>query len=39
MVIAVVAGMMFMMKVSAKENNSNKTLQDNGHDNKDDDNS
>ena len=33
MVIAVVVGMAFMMKVSAKENNSNTTLRDNGDDN------
>jgi len=36
MVIAVVVGMAFMMKVSAKENNSNTTLQDNGDDNEED---
>ncbi len=37
MVITVVAGIAFMMKVSAKENNSNTTLRDNGDDNVDDD--
>lgn len=35
MVIAVVSGMVFMMKVSAKENNSNNVLPDNGDDTKD----
>lgn len=29
MVLAIVGGMVFMMKVSAKEDNSNKTLPDN----------
>ena len=39
MVIAVVSGMVFMMKVSAKEDNSNNVLpdNDNGDDNKDSD--
>ena len=32
MVLAIVGGMVFMMKVSAKENNFNKTLPDNGGD-------
>lgn len=36
MVIAIVAGMVFMMKVSAKEDNSNKTLPDNGGDDNED---
>lgn len=36
MVIAVVVGMMFMMKVSAKENNSNTTLRDNADNNEED---
>lgn len=38
MVIAVVGGMVFMMKVSAKENNFNETLRDNGGVNEDGDN-
>lgn len=37
MVIAVVGGMVFMMKVSAKEDNFNKTLRDYGGDNEDGD--
>ncbi len=39
MVIAVVGGMVFIMKVSAKENNSNDVLSDNdnGDDNNDSD--
>ncbi|WP_150113235.1 hypothetical protein [Methylobacter tundripaludum] len=35
MVIAIVLGMVFMMKVTAEENNFNKTLPDNDNDNGD----
>lgn len=38
MVIAVVGGMVFMMRVSANEDNFNKTLRDNGGDNEDSEN-
>ena len=37
MVIAIVAGMVFMMKVTAKEDNFNETLPDNGSDDNNED--